>query len=118
MLVTLDQNAIELAQPVAQVAMPAGFVWKVPHVMSVAVKGNAMVAVSMDDAAVIDILDLDAAAGRSTGLKIAGPQAGKYGLLAAWQAQVTVQQMTVAQAAPEQQSTLATDKRQAPVALV
>jgi hypothetical protein len=95
LLVTLDQNDVELAKPIAQVAMPAGFAWKDPHTMSVTVKGNAM-AVGMDGTAMITIPDLDAATAKSSGLKIAAPRAGEYGLLAASQAQVTLQQMTVA----------------------
>jgi hypothetical protein len=95
LLVNLVQSDVDVAKPIAQVAVPAGFAWKDPHTMNVTVKGNAM-AVSLDGAAMIAIPDLQATAVKSSGLKIAAPQAGEYGLLAAPQAQVSLQQMTVA----------------------
>ena len=100
MLVTLDQDDVELAQPVAEVAMPARFDWKAPHVMSVTVRGNSL-AVAMDDSAMIDIPDLKLSTGlainksSNANSKIAPPQAGGYGLVALSQAQVSLQQMTL-----------------------
>ena len=100
MLVTLDQGDVELAQPVAQMPMPARFDWKAPHVMSVTVKGNTM-AVAMDGSAMINISDLKLSTGLAINTssnangKIAPPQAGGYGLVALSQAQVSLQQMTL-----------------------
>ena len=51
--------------------------------------------VRLDGAALIAVPDLQAATAKSSGLKIAVPQAGEYGLLAASQAQVSLQQMTL-----------------------
>ncbi len=108
LLVTMLQHDVELPAPLAQIQLPARFAWKAPHVMSVTVKGNAML-VTIDGTPMIGISDLNEAAAavaksNNVTVKIAPPRAGGYGLVAASQAQVTLQQMTVTQ--PDAELTL------------
>jgi hypothetical protein len=100
LIVKLFQNDFQLSGPLAQVAMPAGFDWNAPHVLSVTVSGNTM-SVTMDGSPMIDIPDLDAATVAATNnswgvsTPIVAPLAGGYGFRAWSQSQVTLQQMTV-----------------------
>jgi hypothetical protein len=100
LIVRLIQSDSELSAPLARTTVPAGFDWGAPHVISVAVKGNAMGA-TLDGSPMIAIPDLAAAAATATknsyGVTstIVPPVAGGYGLRAWSQAQVTLQQMTV-----------------------
>jgi hypothetical protein len=101
LLVSLVQNDVALAVPVAQVAIPAKFAWNSPHVMSVTVAGKSMT-VTLDRFPVINIPNLNVVASKSAALttaKVLAPQAGGYGFLAEPQAGAVLQQMTVSQQA-------------------
>jgi hypothetical protein len=99
------QSDFQLSAALAHANAPAGFNWyRVPHVLAVSVRGNAM-NVTVDGAQSIDVPDLAAASAAAVKASygvffpFTPPAAGGYGLRAWSDGLVTLQQMTVGPAA-------------------
>ena len=91
--------------PIAHVNVPTGFAWYgTPHIVAVAMKGNAM-AVTVDGVKTVSVADLNAASAASVkysygaGSTLTAPSAGGYGLRGWSDGLVSLQQMTVGPAA-------------------
>ncbi len=95
------QADVELAPPIARIALPAGFTWYgVPHTLGITVKGNTM-NITLDGAQMANLPDLAALWAVSikytypSGAVSTAPTAGPYGMRSWGDGFASLQQMTV-----------------------